>query len=80
MKKRGKNYYRRLFHAYPDIVTTTQFREMLGGVGDTLARKLIHEQKVKSIFIKPCYYIPKNSVIDYVLSADYAERNLRKHI
>lgn len=80
MKKRGKNYYRKLFRSYPDIVTTTQFREMLGGVGDTFARKLIHEKKVKSIFIKPHYYIPKSSVIEYVLSADYAGRNLRIHV
>lgn len=80
MKRRGKNYYRKLYHAYPDVVTTAQFREMLGGVGDTFARKLIHEKRVKSIFIKPHYFIPKGSVIDYVLSADYAERNLRKHV
>ena len=55
MKKRGKNYYRKLYRAYPDVVTTTQLREMLGGVGDTFARKLIHEKRVKSIFIKHSY-------------------------
>ena len=53
MKKRGMQYYHRLFRAYPDLVTTIQFREMLGGIGDTFARKLIHEKKVRSIYIKP---------------------------
>ena len=44
MKKRGKRYYQKLFRVYPDLVTTVQFREMLGGIGDTFARKLIHEK------------------------------------
>ena len=75
-----KRYYQKLFRVYPDLVTTVQFREMLGGIGDTFARKLIHEKKVRSIYIKPYYYISKSSVIEYVLSADYADRKLRMHI
>ena len=74
MKGRSKKYYRKIFRAYPDMVTLLQFREMLSGVSDNFARKLIHEKHVKSIFIKPHYYISKNSVIDYVLSEDYAIR------
>lgn len=35
---------------------------------------------VKSIFIKPHYYISKNSVIEYVLSEDYAKRKVRDHV
>ena len=53
MKGRSKKYYRKIFRAYPDMVTLLQFREMLGGVSDNFARKLIHEKQVKSIFIKP---------------------------
>ena len=64
MKGRSKKYYRKIFRAYPDMVTLLQFREMLSGVSDNFARKLIHEKHVKSIFIKPHYYISKNSVID----------------
>ena len=79
MKGRSKKYYRKIFRAYPDMVTLLQFREMLGGVSDNFARKLIHEKHVKSIFIKPHYYISKNSVIDYVLSEDYAKRKVRNH-
>lgn len=62
------------FRAYPDMVTLLQFREMLSGVSDNFARKLIHEKHVKSIFIKPHYYISKNSVIDYVLSEDICKK------
>lgn len=46
MKGRSKKYYRKIFRAYPDMVTLLQFREMLGGVSDNFARKLIHEKHV----------------------------------
>ena len=78
--KRNKTYYRKLFKNYPDLVTVLQFREMLGGIGDTFARRLIREGKVKHFFIKPYYYIPKSSVIEYLLSDDYAERRLKARV
>ena len=79
-RRRGQNYYRKLFRQYPDLVTVIQFREMLGGIGDTFARRLIRQNKVKYIFIKPFYYISKNSIIEYVLSEDYAQRNLKVRV
>ena len=75
-----RNKYRRQFKQYPDLVSASMFREMLGGIGDSFARRLIREQKVKAIFIKPHYWIPKESVIDYVLSEDYASRKLRVRV
>lgn len=75
--RRSKTYYQRMFKRYPDLVTVEQFREMLGGIGDTFARRLIRQNKVKHFFIKPFYYIPKSSVIEYLLSDDYAERRLK---
>lgn len=63
--KKGKTYYRALFKEYPDLVTVSQFQEMLGGIGICFARKLIHENRIQYIFVKPCYYISKASVIDY---------------
>ena len=70
-----RNKYRRQFKQYPDLVSVSMFREMLGGIGDSF-----REQKVKAIFIKPHYWIPKESVIDYVLSEDYASRKLRVRV
>ena len=75
--KKNKTYYRKLFKSYPDLVTVIQFREMLGGVGDSFARRLIHEDRVKHIYIKPSYFISKASVIEYLLSEDYAGRKLK---
>ena len=75
-----RNKYRRQFKQYPDLVSVSMFREMLGGIGDSFARRLIREKKVKAFFIKPHYWIPKESVIDYVLSEDYASRKLRVRV
>jgi hypothetical protein len=75
--KNLRNKYKRQFKQYPDLVSVLMFREMLGGIGDSFARRLIREQKV---FVKPHYWIPKESVIDYVLSEDYANRKLKVRV
>ena len=71
MKKR--EYYENLCASYPDVVTLQEFREMLGGIGDGTARKLMRGNHVKHYYIRHTYLIPKPYVIDYVLSAHYAE-------
>lgn len=78
--KKGKTYYKKLFKNYPDLVTVLQFREMLGGIGDCFARKLVQENRVQHVFVKPYYYISKASIIDYVLSEDYAGRMLKVRV
>ena len=80
MKRKPKEYYIALFANYPDLVTVLQFREMLGGVSDSFIRKLIAEKKVRYFLVRPYYYIPKCSIIEYVLSDDYAKRNLKVKI
>ncbi len=69
MKKRG--YYEELFAPYPDVVTLPEFCKMLGGIGDSTARKLMRGNHVRHFFIRHTYLIPKASVIDYVLSPHY---------
>lgn len=69
---KDRKYYRARFQKYPDVVTVIQFREMLGGIGDKSARKIIHANHVKHYYINTTFFIPKESVIDYVLSTDYA--------
>ena len=76
-KMKTRVHYEKKFADYPNIVDLITFREMLGGIGDTFARRLVHEKKVKSIFVKPHYWIIKNSVIDYLLSEDYSGRRLK---
>lgn len=51
--KNEKRIYTERFSEYPDIVDLSTLRKMLGGVGDCFARRLIHENQIKYIFVKP---------------------------
>ena len=73
-------YYEKRFSIYPDLVDLLTFRKMLGGIGDTFARRLIRENRVKYIFVRPRYWISKKSIIHYLLSADYASRRLKVRV
>ena len=70
MKSRA--HYEKLFSSFPDVVTLPEFQSMLGGIGDSTARKIMRANKVKHFYIRSTYMIPKACVIDYVLSEDYA--------
>ena len=59
------------FSKYPDIVTIDLFCRMLGGIGDGTARKLLRGNHVEHFYIRNTYFIPKVSIIDYLLSSDY---------
>lgn len=70
---KSRDHYERLFEHYPDVVTLPDFQRMLGGIGDSTARKLMRENRVQHYYIRCTYLIPKACVIDYVLSNHYAE-------
>lgn len=78
--RRGRLYYERRWADYPDVVDLNQFREMLCGIGDSFARRLMHENRVRHFFIKPNFWIPKTWLIDFVMSDDYAECRLSKKV
>ena len=64
---KSRMHYEKLFAPYPE------FCNMLGGIGDSTARKIMRANKVKHFYIRCTYLIPKESVIDYVMSYDYLE-------
>ena len=70
---RTREHYEKLFEAYPDVVTLPEFAKMLGGIGDSTARKLMRGNHVQHFCIRHTYLIPKTSVIEYVLSEHYAK-------
>lgn len=72
-----KEHYEALFRAYPDVVTLEQFRAMLGGIGDSTARKLLRSNTVQHFYIRQTYLIPKASVIAYVTSPEYEKYRLK---
>ena len=77
---RIRKYYENKFREYPDMVDLLTFRQMLGGISDSFARLLIHENRVQHVFVKPHYWISKRSIIDYLLSEDYATRRLKVRV
>ena len=60
-----------LFSEYPDVVSLPEMCTMMGGIGDSTARKLLRSGRIKSFLIRSTYYIPKKYVIDYLLSDHY---------
>lgn len=78
MKKR--NFYNKLFTKYPDVVNLKQLREMLGGISEGTALKLMQENRVEHFKLRNVYYIPKDSVIDYLLGFHYRRyKKLLRH-
>ena len=49
MSENLRENYSLMFTTYPDIVDITQMRKMLGGIGVTLAYKLLKQRKIKSL-------------------------------
>ena len=70
MSQNLKENYSIMFTSYPDIVDITQMRKMLGGIGVTLAYKLLKQGKIKSMKIGREYKIPKSFIIEYLLEAN----------
>lgn len=74
---RNRKYYRDRFENYPAVVTLPQFCEMMGGIADQTARKLLRENHVRHYYIHSTYLIPKEWVIDYILGTHYTKYRLK---
>ena len=64
--------YETMFKGYPDVVNVPQLCEMLGGISDKTAYRLLKGGKVRSLLVGKKYLIPKTFVIDYLIG-DTAE-------
>lgn len=67
MNQNVKENYSIMFTSYPDIVSISQMRKMLGNIGVSLSYKLLQQRKIKSKKIGREYKIPKSSIIEYLL-------------
>lgn len=63
--------YEMIFSHYPDLVTAPQLQEMLGGINEKTAHGILWRGEIKSFRVSNRYQIPKESVIDYLLSENY---------
>lgn len=65
-KSELKELYKMMFPEYPDIVTVTQLRQMLG-ISRQLAYDLINGGYIQGVKIGNAFKIPKVNVIHYVM-------------
>lgn len=59
--------YETMFKSYPDVVNVPQLCEMLGGISDKTAYRLLRSGKIRSLLVGKKYLIPKPYVIDYLV-------------
>ena len=58
-----------MFREYPEVVTVENVMEMLG-IGRNLAYDIIRNGRLKTVKIGKRYIIPKQSVINFLATAD----------
>jgi hypothetical protein len=46
---KNQEYYEQFFEPYPDVITLDEFRTMLGGIGETTVRKILHGKHILSV-------------------------------
>ena len=63
----NKNYYWNLFKDYPDVVKVKELKEMLPRMGKNKIYDLLKDKKIYSKKIGRDYYIPKVSIIKYLM-------------
>ena len=71
--RRAISYRRYITRARRERISLKQLREMLGGISEGTALKLMQENKIKHYKVKYQYRIPKKWVIDYIMSDEYEE-------
>lgn len=62
--------YKLLFTKYPDVVNVQQMCEMLGGICDKTAYKLLRSGEIRSFVIGRRYCIPKLNILKYLELVD----------
>ena len=74
MENLSREHYENLFESYPDVVDLETVQLMLGGVSETFVRRILQRGILKSFMLDmKAYMIPKEYLIDYVVSPVYQE-------
>ena len=63
---KSQTAYKLLFTEYPDVVNVEQMCEMLGGICDKTAYRLLKSGKIKSFIVGRRYRIPKLNILEYL--------------
>ena len=63
----NEDYFIKLFVDYPDVVKAKDLKQMLPNMGKNKIYKLLQEKKIYSKKIGRDYFIPKASIIKYLI-------------
>lgn len=66
----SQDAYQLLFCDYPDVVNVEQMCEMLGGICDKTAYRLLKSGTIKSFIVGRRYRIPKLNILEYLELVD----------
>ena len=66
-KEEESQYYEVLFKDYPDIIKVDTLKKIFPEMGKNKIYKLLKEKKIYSKRIGRDYYIPKISIINYLM-------------
>ena len=58
--------YKLFFTEYPDVANVEQMCEMLGGICDKTAYRLLKSGEIKSFIVGRHYRIPKLNILEYL--------------
>lgn len=66
-----RSEYEMKLSSYPDVATIEDLAMMLGGISTRTAYLLLKRGKIKYFAIRRRYFIPKECVIDFMMSDEY---------
>lgn len=68
--KHIKHYERQLYQ-YPDVLSTTELKQVFGNSSHSTVKKLIDHKKLRCFKPRNTYRFPKTHVIDFMMGDDF---------
>lgn len=68
---KNRKYYESQLYRYPDVLSTTELKKVLGISSHMTVKKLIDQGKLQCFKLRNTYRFPKTYVIDFMMSDNY---------
>ena len=68
-ESQAKEYYKKLFVNYPDVLSVEEATTLLGFKSQTAIIRRIHQHRIRCLKVGRSFMIPKEYLIDYLLDS-----------
>ena len=68
-QNQAKEYYKKLFVNYPDVLSVEEATTLLGFKSQTAIIRRIHQHRIRCLKVGRSFMIPKEYLIDYLLDS-----------